>query len=63
MNIQFVKILEVAGSIKVEMVLYEILNFCTLEVSCLMERRSLAPYGLLGGGEGARGINYGIKIG
>ena len=23
-----------------------------------MERRSLAPYGLLGGGEGARGINY-----
>lgn len=29
-----------------------------LEVSCLMERRSLAPYGLLGGGEGARGINY-----
>ncbi|KAI5951557.1 hypothetical protein KGF54_004631 [Candida jiufengensis] len=29
-----------------------------LEVSCLMERRSLAPYGLLGGSEGKRGINY-----
>ncbi|KAI3404392.2 hypothetical protein KGF56_002789 [Candida oxycetoniae] len=30
----------------------------SLEVSCLMERRSLAPYGLLGGEEGARGKNY-----
>ncbi|KAI5964814.1 uncharacterized protein KGF55_001884 [Candida pseudojiufengensis] len=29
-----------------------------LEVSCLMERRSLAPYGLLGGKEGKRGVNY-----
>ncbi|CAK9440323.1 uncharacterized protein LODBEIA_P44230 [Lodderomyces beijingensis] len=28
-----------------------------LEVSCLMERRSLAPYGLLGGEDGARGVN------
>lgn len=28
-----------------------------LEVSCLMERRSLAPYGLHGGEEGARGVN------
>ncbi|CAI5756381.1 unnamed protein product [Candida verbasci] len=29
-----------------------------LEVSCLMERRSLPPYGLLGGEDGKRGINY-----
>lgn len=29
-----------------------------LEVSCLMERRSLAPFGLLGGDSGKRGVNY-----
>ncbi|KAK6458638.1 5-oxoprolinase [Scheffersomyces xylosifermentans] len=29
-----------------------------LQVSCLMERRSLAPFGLLGGGDGQRGKNY-----
>ena len=37
-----------------------------LEVSCLMERRALAPYGLLGGEEGARGLNqwfYKLKDG
>lgn len=32
-----------------------------LEVSCLMERRALAPFGLLGGEDGARGKNYWIK--
>lgn len=29
-----------------------------LEVSCLMERRSLAPFGLLGGESGKRGVNF-----
>lgn len=32
-----------------------------LEVSCLMERRSLAPFGLAGGSSGARGRNVWIK--
>lgn len=32
-----------------------------LEVSCLMERRSLAPFGLAGGKSGARGRNVWIK--
>ncbi|KAL6452409.1 OXP1 5-oxoprolinase [Candida maltosa Xu316] len=32
-----------------------------LEVSCLMERRSLAPYGLLGGKDGSRGVNHWYK--
>ncbi|RLV96077.1 hypothetical protein JA1_000578 [Spathaspora sp. JA1] len=29
-----------------------------LQVSCLMERRSLPPFGLCGGGSGSRGENY-----
>lgn len=32
-------------------------TYDNLEVSCLMERRSLAPFGLLGGKSGARGRN------
>lgn len=32
-----------------------------LEVSCLMERRSLAPFGLAGGKSGARGRNVWVK--
>lgn len=32
-----------------------------LQVSCLMERRALAPYGLLGGEDGARGLNYWLR--
>lgn len=32
-----------------------------LEVSCLMERRSLAPFGLVGGKSGARGRNVWVK--
>ncbi|CAK7909560.1 5-oxoprolinase [[Candida] anglica] len=32
-----------------------------LQVSCLMERRSLAPFGLLGGGDGKRGMNYWLR--
>ncbi|KAK6876060.1 5-oxoprolinase [Candida tropicalis] len=32
-----------------------------LEVSCLMERRSLPPYGLGGGEYGSRGVNYWYK--
>lgn len=32
-----------------------------LEVSCLMERRALAPFGLLGGEDGTRGKNYWIR--
>lgn len=34
-----------------------------LEVSCLMERRSLAPFGLLGGDHGARGRNVWVRQG
>lgn len=33
-------------------------TFTGLEVSCLMERRSLPPYGLHGGNDGTRGLNY-----
>lgn len=36
-------------------------TYDNLEVSCLMERRSLAPFGLLGGKSGARGRNVWIK--
>lgn len=32
-----------------------------LQVSCLMERRLLAPFGLLGGEDGSRGRNYWYK--
>ena len=32
-------------------------TFDNLEVSCLMERRALAPFGLLGGKDGLRGTN------
>jgi len=32
-----------------------------LEVSCLMERRSIAPFGLSGGGSGSRGVNYWLR--
>ena len=33
-------------------------TYPNLEVSCLMERRALAPFGLLGGGDGLRGKNF-----
>lgn len=33
-------------------------TYTGLEVSCLMERRSLAPFGLLGGKDGLRGKNF-----
>ena len=33
-------------------------TIANLEVSCLMERRSIAPFGLSGGGSGLRGLNY-----
>ena len=33
-------------------------TYPNLQVSCLMERRSLAPFGLLGGKSGSRGRNY-----
>jgi 5-oxoprolinase (ATP-hydrolysing) len=36
-------------------------TYTGLEVSCLMERRSLAPFGLLGGEDGSRGKNYWIR--
>lgn len=36
-------------------------TYDNLEVSCLMERRSLAPFGLLGGKSGARGRNVWIR--
>lgn len=36
-------------------------TYSGLEVSCLMERRSLAPFGLAGGKSGARGRNVWIK--
>lgn len=36
-------------------------TYSGLEVSCLMERRALAPFGLLGGGDAARGRNYWYK--
>lgn len=32
-----------------------------LEVSCLMERRSIAPFGLLGGEDGSRGLNFWLR--
>lgn len=36
-------------------------TYDNLEVSCLMERRSLAPFGLLGGKSGARGKNVWMR--
>lgn len=36
-------------------------TYDNLQVSCLMERRSLPPFGLLGGDDGSRGLNYWIK--
>ncbi|KAG7195632.1 uncharacterized protein KQ657_003399 [Scheffersomyces spartinae] len=36
-------------------------KYTGLEVSCLMERRSMAPFGLLGGQDGLRGKNYWLR--
>ncbi|CUM56880.1 uncharacterized protein AC631_01499 [Debaryomyces fabryi] len=36
-------------------------TMANLEVSCLMERRSIAPFGLSGGGSGLRGENYWLR--
>lgn len=36
-------------------------TYPSLEVSCLMERRSLPPFGLLGGESGSRGQNFWYK--
>lgn len=36
-------------------------TYPNLEVSCLMERRALAPFGLLGGDDGLRGKNYWLR--
>lgn len=36
-------------------------TYPNLEVSCLMERRALAPFGLLGGSDGLRGKNTWIR--